>query len=119
MPNATATLADPIKTMEAQTAKAESDESGRSCIAMGGHATVGENRVTLSPNRFFEHDYVAGQGSKVQRSAVVKASIFHVVHYPISSVVKFLPEERRAWLAPTSSPRRAYVVQSREDQDHP
>ncbi len=66
MPNATATMANPIKTMEAQAATAVSDESGRSCLAVGGYETVGENRVMLSPNRSFEHDYVDGQGSKVR-----------------------------------------------------
>jgi hypothetical protein len=63
MPNATATMANPIKTMEAQTARTASDESGRSCIAMGGYETVGENSVMLSPNRFFEHAMWLDRGS--------------------------------------------------------
>jgi hypothetical protein len=99
MPNATAMMANSIKTIEAQTAKAISDESGRPCIAMGGYETVGENRVMLSLNRFFERDCVDRQGR------VVKASIFHVVHYPNSSVVNFLPEDCRARLAPDKQPR--------------
>jgi hypothetical protein len=63
MPNATAAMANPVKAMETQTAKAISDDPGRSCVAMGGYETVGDNSVMLSPNRFLEYDYAAGQGS--------------------------------------------------------
>ncbi len=56
-PNATETMANPIKTVEAQTPKAISHEIRRSCIAMGGYKTVGENRVmSVSKSIASNHD---------------------------------------------------------------
>lgn len=51
-PNVTETTADPIKTTEAYTPKAVSDEIRRSRIALRRYKTVGENRVMFFfPNR--------------------------------------------------------------------
>jgi hypothetical protein len=99
MPNATATMANPIKTMEAQTAKAVFDESGRSCIATDGYETVGENRVMLSPNRFFEHDYVARQGSKVRTKLRCQSE-----HFSCCPLPKFIRRQFSA--GGVSSPAR-------------
>jgi hypothetical protein len=101
MPNATATMANPIKTMEAQTVKAVSDESGRSCIAMGGYETVDENRVMLSPNLFFEHDYVDGQGSKVRTKPRCQSE-----HFSCCPLPKFIRRQFPAGRLPSSARTR-------------
>ena len=56
-PNATDTMANPIKTVEAHTPKMISEEIRRSRIAMGGYKTVGENRVmSVSKSIASNHD---------------------------------------------------------------
>jgi hypothetical protein len=65
-PNATDTMANPIKAVEAHTPKAISDEIRRSRIAMGGYKTVGENKVMSVSKSVPNRDYVAGEGSEVR-----------------------------------------------------
>jgi hypothetical protein len=45
MPNATDTIANPAKMIDAHAPKVISDESDRLCVAMGGYKTVGENKA--------------------------------------------------------------------------
>jgi len=54
MPNATEIMANPVKTIEAHTPKAISDELRRACIAMVGYKSVGESRVMSVSNRLPE-----------------------------------------------------------------
>jgi hypothetical protein len=66
-PNATDTMANPIKTVEAHTPKTISEEIRRLCIVMGGYKTVGENRVmSVSRSIPSNRDYVAWEGSEVR-----------------------------------------------------
>ena len=51
-PNATDTMANPIKTIEAHTPKPISDEFWRSCIGTRRYRIVGENKVMSISNQF-------------------------------------------------------------------
>ena len=74
-PNATDTMANPIKTVEAHTPKMISEEIRRSRIAMGGYKTVGENRVmSVSRSIPSNRDYVAWEGSEVRMHPLSVAS---------------------------------------------
>jgi hypothetical protein len=55
IPNAIEIMANnPIKTIEAHTPRSVSDQSGRSCFAMGGYETMGENKVMSVSKSIFQ-----------------------------------------------------------------
>src|SRR5258708_3521927 len=68
-PNATDTMANPIKTIEAHTPKSASDEFWRSCIGTRRDRIVDENKVMSISNRFLRTNTVVGERSEVRSNA--------------------------------------------------